>query len=138
MTHRSAGFTLLEVMVAFIIAALALTLVFDSALAGLRGSGESAREIQALTLARSRLAAADLPGAIEPGLREGSDPGGFHWSRSIVPLTTSHAGGVETARPLVLYDVRVTVSWPGTFGRRRAVSLETRRAGQPPLGTGTR
>ncbi len=138
MTLRSAGFTLLEVMVAFVIAALALALVFDGALAGLRGSGESAREIQALTLARSRLAAADLTGAIEPGLREGSDPDGFHWSRSIVPLTTTQAGGVDTARPLVLYDVRVTVRWPGPFGRTRAVSLETRRAGQPPLAAAPR
>ncbi len=133
----SPGFTLLEVIVAFLIAALALTALADGSLTGLRGTGEAARRMQALTLAQSHLSAAsDRPGLIQPGQRDGEDQAGLHWTVKTTPLATAAAGGVDTARPLVLYAIRVTVSWPGTFGRRRSISLETRRAGPPPPGTG--
>jgi len=130
MRIASAGFTLLEVLVAFAIAALALAAVYDGAIAGLRSTHLASRQAGALAIARSHLAALDPQGTVAPGIVEGDEPPGYHWVLTVVPLGVAAPGGVDTARPLVLYDVRVAVRWNGDGVRQRMVALESRRAGE--------
>ena len=117
--RREAGFTLLEALIAFAIAALALAALLQGALTGLRATQAATRTEEALARARSRLAA--LEGApIAPADRRGDDGGGFAWRLRVAPAATS--GG------LTLYDVTVAVGWRDG-GTAREVRLETRRLG---------
>ena len=126
------GFTLLELLVAFAISALALGVLYEGALTSLTGTHRVAQQARALAIARSQLAALDPPGAVGAGTWNGDVQGGFHWTLTVVPRAAAGPGGVATARPLVLYDARVLVTWPGLAGQRRRVTLDTRRAAAPP------
>lgn len=75
--HEEIGFTLIEVLVAFLIISLVLTVALDAAASGLRQM-RAAQEVRIATMhAQSALArlGADIP--IEPGMREGRTPDGF-------------------------------------------------------------
>ena len=134
------GFTLLETLVAFAIAALALTALYNGMLTSLLIGGDAARQAAALAIARSHLATLDPAGAVVPGPREGDEAGLYHWSLSVTPVAAARGGASEAARgtngpALVLYDARIAVSWRGATGRTRSVALATLRAGDPPPGS---
>ena len=130
--RRDSGFTLLEVMVAFVIAALALGALMQGAGGGLQASRVTAHTQEALSRARSHLAASAL--ALAPGEQGGDDGGGYSWRATITRLLAAaplrgDGGQVATRRPLALYSLRVTVAWMMDGGRRE-VSLDTLRLGQ--------
>ncbi len=114
-----AGFTLLEALIAFAIAALALAALLQGALTGLRATQAATRTEEALARARSRLAALGAT-PIAPTDRRGDDGGGFAWRLRVVPAATS--GG------LTLFNVTVVVGWRDG-GTPREVRLETQRLG---------
>lgn len=114
---REAGFTLLEVMVAFVIAALAAMALYRAGFAGLADSVTAARYQEALVRAQSRLAAVGTLTALRPIRAHGRDGDGFHWRLEIAPL--AHRDG------LTLYAVRVTER----FGTRQVTLASERLAG---------
>ncbi|MCB8883203.1 prepilin-type N-terminal cleavage/methylation domain-containing protein [Acidisoma cellulosilytica] len=127
-----AGFTLLEVLVAFIIASLAFAVLAGAALDGMRSASLSNRYQEALTRARSHLAA--IGPALQPSDRQGDEGDGFHWHVRIVQLASAPVilalpGG--NARPsaahATLYAISVGMSW-GEH-RRRQVELDSERVG---------
>lgn len=128
------GFTLLEVLVAFLIAALALAALTQGAAGGLQSARVAAHGQEALSRARSRLAAAGATG-LEPGEQAGDDGGGFAWRVMVLPeaVVAPPRPGQDPARAgrAVLYSVTVTVSWR-MDGGNRAVSLTTQRLGVAP------
>jgi general secretion pathway protein I len=119
--RRDRGFTLLEVLVAFIIAALALGVLFQGLLTGLHGARAAGRHAEALSHARSHLAALGHGTTLVPGETEGDDGGGFRFRRSIVPVARAMPVGAVT-----LYAVRITISW-SEGGTTRRVDLVTQR-----------
>jgi general secretion pathway protein I len=121
MTQADRGFTLLEVLVAFVIAALALGVLFRGTIDGLHTAQIAGRYEEAVTRAQSRLAALTA-GSLTQGDRQGDDGNGFHWRERITP--------VETTAPAALYAVSVAVSW--TDGSRRTVELDSERIGLVP------
>ena len=136
MTHRldagEGGFTLLEVLVAFLIAALALGALSQGAAGGLQSARVSGHYQEALSRARSRLAALETP---EPGETSGDDGGGFSWQVRVTPLATAGRAreGVDAMRPgrAVLLGVTVRIAWRIAGGAREVV-LETERVGLAP------
>ena len=104
----AAGFTLLEVLVAFVIAALALGVLFEGAVGTLRVDHVADRTEQALSRARSHLATIGRGVALRPTEQEGDDGSGFRWKLSIRPMGA--IGGAAGGRT-VLYSVRVQESW---------------------------
>ena len=133
--RRDQGFTLLEVLIAFIIAALALAVLFSGGLSGLRAAGVSNRTMQAVSRAQSHLQAAAVGDALTPGDRQGDEGQGYHWRVRISPVATGLAQ--QTAHPgpvLTLYLLRAAISW-SEDGRSRTVELDTMRtapAAAPP------
>lgn len=129
------GFTLLEVLVAFLIAALALAALFSGGLGGLRAASVSGRYTEAVSLAQSHLAAAGIGDALSAGDRQGDEGNGFHWRVRVAPTATASAapGALRGTRVLTLYVVSASVSWTEQ-DRRRSVELDTMRvaAAAPP------
>ncbi len=134
--HAQAGFTLFEVMVAFVIASLALGVLFAGGLAGLRTAKIADGYGDALSRARSRIAAIVAP---QPLDTSGDDGGGYRFHLRITQagtVTPAHddslgqAGG-QSATRIGLYDISVTLSWRGDGGERQ-VALATQRLGLVP------
>jgi len=117
----AAGFTLLEVLIALVIAMVALGGLLDGGILGLRSAQASQRHEQAASLARSYLAAESI--ALRPGERSGDAGDGFAWRVQVRPISSARAvpsGAPPMAAakaPLVtLYGVTVQVSWKDGAG----------------------
>ena len=124
------GFTLLEVLIAFAIAALALAIMFQSAGFGINAAHRSGRVEEALTRAKSHLAALGPDADKLIGAHEGDDGGGFHWRLDIAPRFNAAPPPADQSNGPVptLYTVRVTISWH-EGARDDAVTLMTERLG---------
>lgn len=118
--------SLLEVLAAFVIAALAVGTVVNGGMDGLRAARIAAHTEDALSRARSRLAAAAASPV--PGESAGEDGGSYRWRLSVAPVAAS-AGRHGPA----LLGLRVAVSWTMDGGTRQVV-LQTERLadGTPP------
>ncbi|CAH2601846.1 protein of unknown function [Rhodovastum atsumiense] len=123
---------------AFVIAALALALLYRGGIEGLAGTRAALRRDEAVARATARLEAMCHGARLAPGLQEGDDGGGFRW-RTRVQVTESVAiapGGAEGQRlRLTLFSVGVTLSWPGAL-RPHEVSLATRCLAALPMEPG--
>ena len=122
---------LLEVLIAFLIATLALGVIIGASTASLRAAQLAARYDEATVRAQSRLAEAVSGGTLPPGEREGSDGGGYRWRVRVTQAAgeTPHAPEAGMA-PETLYAITVWITWrdgPAT----RDVRLDTERIGPP-------
>ncbi len=116
-SRGESGFTLLEVMVAFIIAAMASIILYEAGFNGAAASSTAARYQEAVVRAQSRLASIGTLTPLRSIQASGDDGSGFKWRLSIAVNTSSGQG-------LSLYDVQVTEA----FGTR-SFTLATSRLG---------
>jgi general secretion pathway protein I len=128
------GFTLLEVLIAFVIAALALGVMFEAAVGALRASHTAAQYDEAVARARSHLAMATNGGALMPGDWNGNDGGGYHWHLHVTPIASAMSRpAIGSPVALALYLVSVTITWPDG-DQSREVRLVSEQIGQPASG----
>jgi general secretion pathway protein I len=128
--HREAGFSLLEVLVAFVILALVAGALFELFGGALRNAGAAGDWSRAVLVAQSRLEEAASTQPLKPGTASGTDDDGrFAWQVSIDPYTPPDADpDLERASETMstrLYRVSIAVTFPGTDGRSRSVTLST-------------
>lgn len=128
--RQAGGFTLLEVLVAFVIAALALAVLYSGGIEGLVATRTATRRDEAVARATARLEAMCHGARLTPGLQSGDDGSGYSW-RTQVQVADSALlarGGADDSHPklrLTLFSVGVMIAWPGGL-RPHAVSLATR------------
>lgn len=130
--ERQAGFTLLEVVVSFAIAALAIGVLYQGVGGGLQATATAARTSEALSLARSHLAALGRGQAVLVQDTSGPEGAGFTWHLRVRPLGTRQIALTESdqatdTRPTsaVLYEAIVTETWEEA-GHPHSVVLTTR------------
>jgi general secretion pathway protein I len=127
-TCQDGGFTLLEVVVALAIAALAIVGLFQAASGGLLSVNTAGRVEEAVQRAQSHLAAVGRSAALIQGEFTDDDGGGYRWrlrARPVASRQVAAADGSPTALA-TLFDVEVAISWPGRSGERSVV-LKTMR-----------
>lgn len=118
------GFTLVEVLVAFVILALSLGGLLQVFGTGLRSSRVSESYGIASLLAQSRLATVGIVAPISVGETEGQFDDRFRWRVAVRPYEED---GLELGSPtLPPYEVIVTILWDER-DEQRSVSLETLR-----------
>ncbi len=117
------GFTLLEILVALSILAVALGAILQSFSSGLRSLGAAEAHALALMHARSQLAKVGPLIPLAPGEQSGT-AGEYEWSVSVRRFAPPD-GEPALDPALVPYQLDVTVTWPG--GGR--VGLTTIRVG---------
>ena len=119
---RISGYTLIEVLVAMTILAMALTVLmrmFSSGLQNVSTSGDYAR---AVLIAEGQLAATGSTEAAMPGESHGSDDK-FRWTRTVQEYAPTELGQSRSL-PVAAYRVTVAVEWPGK-ARARRLNLTT-------------
>ena len=124
---HSAGYTLIEVLVAFMILALALSVLLRIFSGGLRNVSVSSDYARAVLVAEAQLATAGVSDALVPGDTSGDDGGKFPWTR-IVRNYVPFEGYDRGALPVPAYHVTVIVEWPHA-GSTRQIDLSTIRLG---------
>ena len=119
----SKGFTLIEVLVAFLILAFslgALMTLFSGSLRSVRLGEDYAH---ATALGQAQLALVDAHGLDGTGIETGETEDGYRWSVEAAPMPDlEESAGESGFRPIA---VRVTVSW-GALDNR-SVTLSTIR-----------
>lgn len=112
--HRPRGFTLIEVIIAFVLLALALTLLLGS-MSGAAKQIRHADDAGRATLhAQSMLTQLGVGEALQPGRSEGElENGRYQWTLAVTPyvdplMTTAPA--LDLSAPRLLH-VDLTVAW---------------------------
>ncbi len=128
-SHAQSGFTLIEIIVAFLVFALAFASVLQIITKSMRNTARSTQFTQAALFAQSKLDSY----AIEETLEEGSDAGdfddNFSWSMDVSEYQPPILGddtGIDY--PIVLYQIDLTVEWQEG---RRSAQFSTLRAHTP-------
>lgn len=111
------GYTLIEVLVAFTILALTLTVLLRIFSGGLRNVSASSDYAYAVLIAESQLAATGLNSALSPGVAEGTADKRFQWTRTISAYSP-FPGYAASAKSIPAYYISVTVEWPHGNGSR--------------------
>src|SRR5277367_5835430 len=93
------GFSLLEVLIAFTIAALALGMLFKAAGGGLSSVHIAGRYEEAVSRAKSHLAAIGRDAVVTTGDLQGDDGGGYHWHVKIDPVGASKPPPTDSQNP---------------------------------------
>ncbi len=129
-TDRQRGFTLLEVLVAFAVLAVALGVAFEIFATGLRGARSADALTRAVLIAESRLARVGVETELPPGESEGETDDGTLWRIEIhdQPAEDGDDERVVTPSLPVLLDIIVTVSWGEGAGRQSFVLRTSRLA----------
>lgn len=121
--RRSQGFSLLEVLVAFTITALLLTVLFQTFAGGLRAARLGESYTHAVLLAQSKLAELSAQETLAEGTQEGDFNDAYHWRTQITPyvLADEPDDKLFPVRPLT---TTVEVYWQ-EGARQRAIALTT-------------
>lgn len=129
------GFTLLEVIVALVIAGLALVGLFEAGSGGLFAADTAARAEEAVQRAQSHLAAVGRDAALVQGDFTDDDGGGYRWHLRVQPVASRRAPGLDPTASITttLYAVDVQISWR-SGGHQRSVALKTLRLGSTAQG----
>ena len=131
---HAAGFSLLEVLVAFVILTLVATSLFRLFAGSLANVSAAEEYSRALLVAESVLAEVGGAKPLREGTRTGSvEDGRIEWKASVEPwLAPGVPPELELASeslPTRLYRVAVEVSFPSPAGGQRTYSLATTRIG---------
>lgn len=119
------GFTLIEILVAFMILALSLTVIFRIFSGGLRNVALSEDYARAVLVAESQLSAIGVSEPLESGVTSGKWDARFHWERVVERYLPWEEDKV-LATPLLAYRVTVNVDWEYA-GRDRQITLRSVR-----------
>jgi general secretion pathway protein I len=135
--RRHAGFSLLEVLVAFTILALAVTALFRLFSGALNNVDAAERATRAVLVAESALAQAAQPPLKEGTLSGTADDGRTTWTAQVSPYQPEDVdpdlAKVSEGLPQQLYRIVVNVTYAGFTGSERTLTLSTLRLGMKEL-----
>ncbi len=127
----SKGFTLIEVLVAFVILTTTMTVIYAIFANGLNSLNLSSDFTRAALLAESQLAGVGVLTPLQAGEQQGRFDDRYGWDLQISAVTADRAEPLRDARPQpALYRLALTVSWHRS-GREREFRLETLRLSSP-------
>ena len=125
-SKRAAGFTLIEVVVAFTLLALVFATGLEIFSAGISRAMELDLESQALAIAQSKLAGAGVEEVPKEGETRGeSEDRRFRWTTTITRSEEGQDPNKQVQGPYVLYRAETRVDWHTDAGRDRTLALAT-------------
>lgn len=127
--HKTGGFTLIEVLVAFMILTLTLSVLFRIFSTGLRNVAISAEYARAMLIAESQLAEAGISSPLELGVTAGESGERFRWRRVVERYLPYEEEEQLPELPVQAFEVTIEVDWERN-GRVQQVSLSSIRLQQ--------
>lgn len=115
------GFTILEVLVAFLLATMLLSLILSGFSTGLSGLSRTEKTAQAALVAQSRLAELGVSVPLGEGQYGGVTEDSqieYRWQVSVRPFEWGYAAALRD-QGLEMYRVDVDVFWPAVRGEHR-------------------
>ncbi|MEP7085245.1 MAG: prepilin-type N-terminal cleavage/methylation domain-containing protein [Betaproteobacteria bacterium] len=132
------GFTLMEILVAFVVLAAAVGILYRTFSTGLNNVDAVAGYTEAIAVAEARLAGLGLEKTLEEGEESGTtEDRRYNWKVVVQPysppgVALDQPGGFTTANQLL--RATVTVTWNERRDQRRTVEFSTLRLiGKPPV-----
>jgi len=117
-----AGFTLIEVVVAFVVAALVMVAAMRLFGGAFAGSARAERMSIALVGAESTMESIGTAIPFKPGTQRGALQAGLSWQATMTPYSGLSATSLDRL-PVTAFEVEVRVRWDGSD--RDAVTLRT-------------
>lgn len=106
-----AGFSLLEILIAFSILALSLGILLNIFSGGLRRTIVFEEYQQAVIIAQAKMAAAGVELPLDEGQKQGQVLEKYNWSLIMQPLNTDDVAAVSEAMGVQVYEVISRVQW---------------------------
>jgi len=132
---RAAGFTLIEVVVAFVLLALVFSTAFEIFTQGLSRAGALEERSRALEVASSQLDVAGMEQPLAEGTSsvEARDPR-YRWTTSVTRYDEASASDPNhpIVTPYQLYRVEVRVDWHGGDAKDHSLDMATLKLGTHP------
>ena len=122
------GFSLIEILVAFMILAMSLAVIFRIFSGGMRNVALSEDYAQAMLVAQSQLSTVGVSEPLERGVTAGEWDSRFRWEREVESYLPWEEDK-ELTTPILAYRVTVNVDWEHA-GRSREISLSSVRLKQ--------
>jgi general secretion pathway protein I len=122
------GFTLIEVVVAFVLLAIVLSVSLEIFSKGMARAGDLDDRARALVVAQSQLAFAGAEEPLKEGVTSGeTEDRRFQWTVTVRRADELAAGadGRSPSSAYALYKVDVHVVWRGADAREHAIDLTT-------------
>lgn len=135
---RQRGYTLIEVLVAFAVLALALTLLLGTLSGATRQVRWSADAGRAALHAQSLLAQVGVGEALQPGRSDGTfEEGRYRWVLEVAPYVDPALPPAAIVDPFApqLLSLQLTVAW-GQGGARERLQVQSLRLVQPETSGG--
>lgn len=131
---RNKGFTLIEILAAFVIFALAFGAVMQALSGSIRNTVQSRGYTQAALAARSVMDELTYTEPLRPGTLSGELENDYRWEMTVSEYEPEDAMAADgNLTPVVqLYRVDLTIYW-GEPSRERQASFTTLRAVRPEL-----
>lgn len=131
---RQRGFSLIEMLAAFVVFAIGFAVMMDVASSSLRNARRAAENTEATLWAQSLIDAAGVEDKLEPGATSGEFDRKYRWEMQVTEWEPpAEAARFETDAPLEMYRIEVLVRW-GQSGAERSSKFVTVRAVQPGIG----
>lgn len=126
--RRDGGFSLLELLVAFVIMAFSLGMLYQASGGTVRTLGDTEQHLRATVLAQSLLSARDsVP---ESGWNESGQSAGFSWRVGSAPFRTD----VTDPKVPQLQQVDIVIGWTDRRGPRELALSTLLPQAKPPAG----
>ena len=130
---KNQGFSLLEILVAFVLLDLAMAVLMRIFSSSLNGATVADRFARATMLAESKLAAAGVEDALKEGSTTGTYDDLFSWVVEIKPYNElsqdPNAANLDQILFVKLFEVTTIVSFPTDANRVRSVTLSKLQLG---------
>ncbi len=126
MNRKQKGFTLIEVVVAFVLLALVMSTAFEIFSAGLARAGRLEERSRALVIAQSRMAAVGVEETLKEGDASGeSEDHKYQWMVSVKRTGEGEDPSKPAPSVYSLYRIDVRVTWHGADTREQVLALST-------------
>lgn len=123
------GFTLIEVLVAFMILAISLVVVMQLFSGGLKAGAVSADYFYGIFHAQEKMEEILARDKLTAGTRSGTFSDGYEWTAEVSHILLETEDGREL--PFSEYQINLVVKWE-KGGRERRFALDTATLGPPP------
>jgi general secretion pathway protein I len=131
MRPRQSGFSLLEVLVAFVILSLSLGVIMRLFSTSLRNIATAEQRTHAVVVAESALAGLGVEVPLGEGQTGGEDGQGYRW-QALVSRHADAAAVLDNPAAPLLYRIELSVTREEDVERKPVLTLTTLRMGPKP------